>query len=205
MLGTFLFPGDTVHKKVKVLSGGEKSRLQLAKLLLDPPNVLLLDEPTTHLDLTSVEALVGALKKFEGTICAISHDVYFLNAVADHVVHVVQGKITVFPGNFEYFRHRQAQLDAEREPVELTPEEKAAVEAENLYEAGKEVRRRAKALEKAKTELERLHAELEKLAHDMSDPKLYEDFERVTQVGTDMERVQAALQLKEEEVQRLSA
>jgi ATP-binding cassette subfamily F protein 3 len=203
VLGTFLFPGDMVHKKVEVLSGGEKSRLQLAKLLLDPPNVLLLDEPTTHLDLTSVEALVGALKKFDGTICAISHDVYFLNAVADHVVHVVQGKITVFPGNFEYFRHRQAQLDAEKEPVELTKEEKAAVEAENLYEAGKEARRKAKALEKAKAELERLHAELEKLAHDMSDPKLYEDFERVTKVGEDMERVQAALQLKEEEVSRL--
>ncbi|MEK7383953.1 MAG: ABC-F family ATP-binding cassette domain-containing protein [Elusimicrobiota bacterium] len=205
VLGTFLFPGDAAHKQVKVLSGGEKSRLQLAKLLLDPPNVLLLDEPTTHLDLTSVEALVGALKKFEGTICAISHDVYFLNAVADHVVHVVQGKITVFPGNFEYFRHRQAQLDAEREPVELTKEAKAAVEAENLYEAGKEVRRRAKALEKAKAELERLHAELERLANDMSDPTLYEDFERVTRVGTDMERVQTALQLKEEEVLRLSA
>ncbi|OGS40547.1 MAG: hypothetical protein A2506_07140 [Elusimicrobia bacterium RIFOXYD12_FULL_66_9] len=205
VLGTFLFPGDAAHKQVKVLSGGEKSRLQLAKLLLDPPNVLLLDEPTTHLDLTSVEALVGALKKFEGTICAISHDVYFLNAVADHVVHVVQGKITVFPGNFEYFRHRQAQLEAEKEPVELTKEEKAAVEAENLYEAGKEARRRAKSLEKAKAELERLHAELEKLAHDMSDPALYEDFNRVTKVGEDMERIQSALQLKEEEVSRLSS
>ena len=204
VLGTFLFPGDAVHKKVKVLSGGEKSRLQLAKLLLDPPNVLLLDEPTTHLDLTSVEALVEALKKFEGTICAISHDVYFLNGVADHVVHVVQGKITVFPGNFEYFRHRQAQLDAERAPVEETAEQKASSAAENLYEAGKETRRKAKALEKAKAELERLHEEMEKLAHDMSDPKLYEDFDRVTKVGEDMERVQGALQLKEEEVQRLS-
>jgi len=204
VLGTFLFPGDSVHKRVRVLSGGEKSRLQLAKLLLDPPNVLLLDEPTTHLDLTSVEALVSALKKFEGTICAISHDVYFLNAVADHVVHVVSGKITVFPGNFEYFRHRLAQLDAERGPIAETEEQKAAAAAENLYEAGKEARRRAKALEKARAELERLHAELEKLAHDMSDPKLYEDFERVTVVGEEMERVQGALQLKEEEVRRLS-
>jgi len=205
VLGTFLFPGDSVHKKVDVLSGGEKSRLQLAKLLLDPPNVLLLDEPTTHLDLTSVEALVGALKKFDGTICAISHDVYFLNAVADHVVHVVQGKITVFPGNFEYFQHRQGQIDAEleRNKPEPTAEQKAAVAAENQYEAGKEARRRAKSLEKAQAELARLHEELEKLAHDMSDPKLYEDFARVTQVGEDMERVQAALQLKEQEVQRL--
>ena len=208
VLGTFLFPGDMVHKKVDVLSGGEKSRLQLAKLLLDPPNVLLLDEPTTHLDLTSVEALVEALKKFDGTICAISHDVYFLNAVADHVVHVVQGKITVYPGNFEYFSHRQAQLlaeDAAAQGRDSSAPAPTNSEADNLYEAGKDARRRAKSLEKAKAELERMHEELEKLAHEMSDPKLYEDFARVTKVGEDMERVQNALQLKEEEVRRLSA
>ncbi|MBI5246338.1 MAG: ATP-binding cassette domain-containing protein [Elusimicrobia bacterium] len=206
VLGTFLFPGDTVHKKVEVLSGGEKSRLQLAKLLLDPPNVLLLDEPTTHLDLTSVEALVTALKKFEGTICAISHDVYFLNAVADHVVHVVQGKITVYPGNFEYFQHRQSQLDAAaaQNKPEPTAAQKAEKEAENAYEASKEVRRKAKALEKASAELERLHADLERIAHEMSDPKLYEDFDRVTKVGEEMETVQASIQLKEEEVKRLT-
>ncbi len=205
VLGTFLFPGDSVHKRVEVLSGGEKSRLQLAKLLLDPPNVLLLDEPTTHLDLTSVEALVVALKNFEGTICAISHDVYFLNAVADHVVHILSGKITVFPGNFEYFQRRQKILDAEavKNRPEPTVAQKAEVEAENQYEASKEARRRAKSLEKAASELERLHAELERIAHAMSDPKLYEDFESVTKIGTEMEAVQNAIQLKEEEVKRL--
>jgi ATP-binding cassette subfamily F protein 3 len=208
VLGTFLFPGDAVHKKVDVLSGGEKSRLQLAKLLLDPPNVLLLDEPTTHLDLSSVEALVEALKKFEGTICAISHDVYFLNAVADHVVHVVQGKITVYPGNFEYFQHRMAQQEAENggpskaAPTDARPE---SAPADNAYEASKDARRKAKALEKAKAELERLHADMERLANEMSDPKLYEDFDRVTKVGEEMETVQAQLQAKEEEVSRLSA
>ncbi|UPT73779.1 MAG: ABC-F family ATP-binding cassette domain-containing protein [Elusimicrobiota bacterium] len=207
VLGTFLFPGDSVHKKVEVLSGGEKSRLQLAKLLLDPPNVLLLDEPTTHLDLTSVEALVDALKSFEGTICAISHDVYFLNAVADHVVHVVQGKITVYPGNFEYFQHRMAQLEAENggpakaAPTDARPESAA----DNAYEASKDARRKAKALEKAQAELERLHADMERIANEMSDPKLYEDFDRVTKVGEEMETVQAALQAKEEEVKRLTA
>ncbi len=207
VLGTFLFPGDAVFKTVEVLSGGEKSRLQLAKLLLDPPNVLLLDEPTTHLDLTSVEALVEALKDFEGTVCTISHDVYFLDAIASHVLHVRGGQVTLYPGGFQYFRDRQANLLAEDAheqgrdedaPAELTPEQ-------SRYEASKEARRRAKSLEKAQAELERLHAELERLAAEMSDPKLYEDFDRVQKVGSDMERVQAAVQVKEEEVKRLGA
>ncbi|MBI4370926.1 MAG: ABC-F family ATP-binding cassette domain-containing protein [Elusimicrobia bacterium] len=203
VLGTFLFPGDSVHKQVRVLSGGEKSRLQLAKLLLDPPNVLLLDEPTTHLDLSSVEALVAALKSFEGTVCAISHDVYFLNAVATHIVHVVNGKVTVYPGNFEYFRHRQAQMSAD-EPAPQEPVSAPQDPEVNAYEAMKAARRRARALEKAQAELERLHAELEGLAVQMSDPAIYADFVRVQQIGEDMERVQSALQAKEEEARRLS-
>ena len=206
VLGTFLFPGDAVFKKVKVLSGGEKSRLQLAKLLLDPPNVLLLDEPTTHLDITSVEALVEALKDFEGTVCTISHDVYFLNAIATHVLHVRAGKVTLYPGNFEYFQHRQAQLLAEDmsehgQDVDAAP----ATPETSQYEASKEARRRAKALEKAAAELDRLHAELESLAAQMSDPKIYEDFDRVQKIGEDMERVQSSMASKEEEVRRLSS
>jgi len=204
VLGTFLFPGDAVFKKTKVLSGGEKSRLQLAKLLLDPPNVLLLDEPTTHLDLTSVEALVEALKDFEGTVCTISHDVYFLNAIATHVLHVRDGKVTLYPGNFEYFSHRQAQLLAEDAHAQGRDDSPAAEDAPSPYEAGKEARRKARALEKAQAELERLHAELETLAAQMSDPKIYEDFARVQKIGTDMERVQSAVQAKEEEARRLA-
>lgn len=108
-LGTFLFPGNTVFKKVGVLSGGEKSRLALVKLLLNPPNVVLMDEPTTHLDMASVEALIGALKEFEGTLCFISHDLYFINSLANHIVHVNQGQVSIYPGNYEYFERRQNQ------------------------------------------------------------------------------------------------
>jgi ATP-binding cassette subfamily F protein 3 len=113
VLGSFLFQGDTVFKKVDVLSGGEKSRLGLARLLLDPPNLLLLDEPTTHLDMASVEVLVEALKKFEGTICFISHDVYYIRQLADHVIHVKRGKVTWYPGDYDYFLHKQAQEEGE--------------------------------------------------------------------------------------------
>ena len=106
VLGCFLFRGDDVFKKVSVLSGGEKSRLALVKLLLDPPNLLLMDEPTTHLDLSSVEALLAALQDFTGTIVFISHDVYFIRELANHVVHVDGGRLTHYPGGYDYYLHK---------------------------------------------------------------------------------------------------
>jgi ATP-binding cassette subfamily F protein 3 len=103
LLGCFLFIGDDVFKKVDVLSGGEKSRLALVKLLLDPPNLLLMDEPTTHLDMSSIDALLYALDQFEGTLVFISHDVYFIRALANHVVHVNAGRLTHYPGGYQYY------------------------------------------------------------------------------------------------------
>ena len=103
LLGCFLFCGDDVFKKVNVLSGGEKSRLALVKLLLDPPNLLLMDEPTTHLDLSSIDALAYALDQFEGTLIFISHDVYFIRALANHVIHVNAGQLTHYPGGYQYY------------------------------------------------------------------------------------------------------
>ncbi len=110
LLGCFLFSGDDVFKKVSVLSGGEKSRLALVKLLLDPPNLLLMDEPTTHLDMSSIDALAYALDQFEGTLIFISHDVYFIRALANHVVHVNAGRLTHYPGGYQYYLDKtQAQ------------------------------------------------------------------------------------------------
>ena len=113
LLGSFLFRGDSVFKKVDVLSGGEKSRLGLARLLLDPPNLLCMDEPTTHLDMASVETLVSALKNFEGTMCFISHDVYFIRQLATNILHVNQGQVTLYPGDYDYFLHKKAQEEGE--------------------------------------------------------------------------------------------
>jgi ATP-binding cassette subfamily F protein 3 len=113
VLGSFLFRGDDVFKKVSVLSGGEKSRLALVKLLLDPPNLLLMDEPTTHLDINSVDALLGALSEFTGTIVFISHDVYFIRELANHVVHVQDGRLSHYPGGYAYYLDKTAATSAQ--------------------------------------------------------------------------------------------
>jgi len=103
LLGCFLFKDDDVFKKVSVLSGGEKSRLALVRILLDPPNLLLMDEPTTHLDMASIDALVAALSEYTGTLVFISHDVYFIRALATKVLHVHSGRLTPYSGDYDYY------------------------------------------------------------------------------------------------------
>ncbi len=108
ILGSFMFRKEEIYKLTGVLSGGEKSRLNLVKFLVDPPNLLLMDEPTTHLDITTVESLTLALERYEGTLVFISHDVHFIRHLATKVLHVNAGRVVSFPGNYDYYMEKSA-------------------------------------------------------------------------------------------------
>jgi ATP-binding cassette subfamily F protein 3 len=114
VLGSFMFRKDDIFKQTKVLSGGEKSRLNLVKFLVDPPNLLLMDEPTTHLDIHTVESLTLALERYEGTLVFISHDVHFIRKLATKVLHVNAGQITTYAGGYEYFLEKTNALEDAR-------------------------------------------------------------------------------------------
>jgi ATP-binding cassette subfamily F protein 3 len=114
ILGSFMFRKDEIFKKTVVLSGGEKSRLNLIKFLVDPPNLLLMDEPTTHLDIHTVESLTLALERYEGTLIFISHDVHFIKSLATKVLHVNAGQITTYVGDYDYFLEKTGTAEDAR-------------------------------------------------------------------------------------------
>ena len=107
VLGRFLFRGDDVLKIVRELSGGEKARLQLAKLMLEKNNLLILDEPTNHLDITSKQVLEEALKNYEGTILFVSHDRYFINKIANKVLDITDNGHNIYLGNYDYYLEKE--------------------------------------------------------------------------------------------------
>jgi ATP-binding cassette subfamily F protein 3 len=114
ILGSFMFRKDEIFKKTAVLSGGEKSRLNLIKFLVDPPNLLLMDEPTTHLDIHTVESLTLALERYDGTLIFISHDVHFIKSLATKVLHVNAGQITPYVGDYDYFLEKTGTVEDAR-------------------------------------------------------------------------------------------
>ncbi len=212
LLGAFLFSGDEVEKKVQVLSGGEKSRVALAKMLVRPANLMLLDEPTNHLDMSSQEILQEALAQYEGTIIVVSHNRFFVNSFVNKVLEIRSGKATIFEGNIDDYLERRRLEDSKPEAKGVRNQPPAG-QSDNSDEGqcvDRKGQRKQRALERqilnrklgpwkkkseeAEQEIEkqeRRKAELEAL---MATPELYGDQERWTATSKEYGQVERSLE-----------
>ena len=191
LLGAFLFSGDDVFKKVKVLSGGEKSRLALVKILLAPPNLLLLDEPTNHLDIASCEILEDGLKRFTGTLIMITHDRCLMNTVCNAILEIRNGRAEHYPGNYEDYEYKKGLMEQSEEIItspSITPAPLQAAATSSEGGSRKERKRKEaqnrtvlfKRQAPIKVEIERIEREmgvkesrLKEIENVMADPASY--------------------------------
>jgi ATP-binding cassette subfamily F protein 3 len=191
LLGAFLFSGDAVDKKIAVLSGGEKARVALAKMLVRPAPLLCLDEPTNHLDLASRERLEAALEAFTGSMVFISHDRYFINRLATKVVEVAGGQPTVHPGNYDDYRaavERPATPVPSPAPAAPPPDAPPrSSRRPRVDPAVRDLRRRVEAIEK---QIHALEDRLRELGEALGDPALYADGERVRAIAAERKRAE---------------
>mgnify|MGYP000992674772 FL=1 len=159
-LGAFLFSGDDVKKSVGMLSGGERARLLLAKLSMENNNFLILDEPTNHLDIDSKEVLENALIDFDGTLLFVSHDRYFINRVATHVLELSENGSTLYLGDYDYYVEKKAEVEASQTEEAPTSNQTKEASPVNDYQAQKESQKEARKLMR---QIENLEAEIEEL------------------------------------------
>lgn len=204
LLGCFLFRGDDVFKKVAVLSGGEKSRLALAKMLLQPCNLIVMDEPTNHLDMRSKAVMQQALMNFEGSYIIVSHDRHFLDPIVNKVVEFSKGRIRIFSGNVsDYIYSKQKELaastarvpvSAAKEESQLSEKERKRLEAEQRqrrYKITKPIKEKIAKMEKEIEQKEARKREIEEL---MGHPDFYKDGEKVKAVTEQYKNLEAELQ-----------
>lgn len=194
LLGCFLFSGDDVFKKIKVLSGGEKARVALAKVIAAKGNFLLLDEPTNHLDMQSVEMLIEALNKYKGTLIIVSHDRYFISKTANKIWNIEQGEINEFVGGYDEWhtwhedklkRQSSAATPAKPQPAEKKEEKPAPknnASNDQLNALRKELQKQQKTFQKLESDINKLKAETTELESKLADPAFYSNRQEFVKV-----------------------
>jgi ATP-binding cassette subfamily F protein 3 len=198
VLGCFLFSNEEVFKKIKVLSGGEKSRVALAKTLISEANFLLLDEPTNHLDFQSVNILIQALQQYEGTFITVSHDRHFIKGVANKIWYIEDHEIKEYPGTYdeyEFWRSQQIEVKAAppTEKAEKKPQPVPSKNATEIQQAKRDLKKLEEQLQKVEKEIESLDLLKSETEEKMADPEVYEDESKAQKLQASYQQIQKSL------------
>ena len=207
ILGSFLFSGDDAFKKIKVLSGGEKGRLQLCKILKQGPNLLLLDEPTNHMDIVGKESLENILKEYKGTLIFVSHDRYFVNKIADSLLIFEKNKVTYFNGNYEeYTRKRMEQEEKINDQINKkeTINSRNSGQKENSYFLNKEKSKTKNKISKIEREIEQKESEKNQIEEQMQDEEICTDYLKLKELQENLQKLNEEIENKMEEWESLN-
>ncbi|MBE2978622.1 ABC-F family ATP-binding cassette domain-containing protein [Priestia megaterium] len=207
-LGNFLFSGDDVLKIVSTLSGGEKARLALAKLMLQKANFLILDEPTNHLDLDSKQVLENALIDYPGTLLFVSHDRYFINRIANKIAELSPEGVEEFLGDYDYYVEKKAEIEEIKELENIKANEERTVKVDKQsYKQDKEqkklMRQRTRRIEEIETEVNKLEAAQAENEELLCDPEIYQNHEEVSRLNGENEKISSQLSTLMEEWEEL--
>jgi len=207
-LGNFLFSGDDVLKIVSTLSGGEKARLALAKLMLQKANFLILDEPTNHLDLDSKQVLENALIDYPGTLLFVSHDRYFINRIANKIAELSPEGVEEFLGDYDYYVEKKAEIEEIKELENIKANEERTVKVDKQsYKQDKEqkklMRQRTRRIEEIETEVNKLEAAQAENQELLCDPEIYQNHEEVSRLNGENEKISSQLSTLMEEWEEL--
>lgn len=202
LLGSFLFSGDDVFKKVKVLSGGEKSRLALARLLLIKSNLIILDEPTNHLDYSSKEILQKALINFSGTLVIVSHDIEFLKPIVNKVFEIQNHSLKVYYGGIEYYLQKKKEekviINGTETTTKITRKDQKRIEAELRQKKYNQTKELKELLQICEREIEKLEKEKSKLEHELTKPEIYSNSLTAKEKNLEYEKVKKKLETEYE-------
>ncbi len=211
LLGTFLFTGEDVFKKINVLSGGERGRLQLCKILKSEPNVLLLDEPTNHMDILGKESLENILKDYTGTLIFVSHDRYFVNKLADCILEFDNGKVTFYDKNYQEFLEYkeqnniiEEQNNSNIESIENIQSAKEKKKENNPYFIEKERNRIQNKMNKIEKEIEEKENKIQEIEKEMTKEEICSDYIKLNELQEEIQKINQEIEDKMQEWENLN-